>query len=264
MNSALKVLDLAENRLQVLPETLFDTLEHFEVLILTMNPIKSPENKALFKSQTLKRLRLDDCKMQAIYAETFSKLRELEAINLNRNEIKSLSVDAFKLTTNLKSLLIESNRLSSFPSGNHILNDLPLMELCIDGNPFELSTEFYKFVQRYANKTLRTNECNNNFSTSIEFLTVTEKPDDIITTITTSTDTSTQPQNSTNDATKGISDFFIGSYITVFLIVQAGAFVLLTLYLIKITKYEKLDGDVNYANTILNDDEIYRAYKLNQ
>jgi hypothetical protein len=69
----------------------------------------------------------------------------------------------------------------------------------------------------------------------------------------------------------GISNFFIGSYITIILIVQAVGFVMLTLYLIKITKYEKLgngrndaSGDVNYANTILNDNDIYKVYKLNE
>jgi hypothetical protein len=63
---------------------------------------------------------------------------------------------------------------------------------------------------------------------------------------------------------EGISNFFIGSYITFIIILQAVIFILLSVYLIKITKYEKLDGDVNYANTILNDDEIYKVYKSHE
>lgn len=81
------------------------------------------------------------------------------------------------------------------------------------------------------------------------------------------------PSSNTTDKTEkvnkkfineGISNFFIGSYITFIIILQAVIFVLLSLYLIKITKYESLDGDVNYANTILNDDEIYKVYKSDE
>lgn len=84
--------------------------------------------------------------------------------------------------------------------------------------------------------------------------------------------TPTPTTNSTVKAAKfvkkfineGISDFFIGSYISTIIILQAVIFVFLSLYLIKITKYEKLEGDVNYANTILNDDEIYKVYKSDE
>lgn len=130
-------------------------------------------------------------------------------------------------------------------------------ELCIDNNTFVKSSDFSKFLKKYDEKRLRTEKCNDNIEYFIENL------------FTESNDLPPELPNATEKSSKfvkkfinqGVSDFFIGSYITLILILQAVAFVLLSIYFIKITKFEKLEGEVNYANTILNDDEIYRVYK---
>lgn len=93
--------------------------------------------------------------------------------------------------------------------------------------------EYEQFRQKYRKLKLRTEECQKDSSLFVETREV------------------------------GISDFFLSSYITLVIIMQAAAFILLTLYYIKISKYEHLEGDVNYANTILNDDEVYKVFKLN-
>lgn len=201
---------------------------------------------------------MDDCNITAFYPETLTELPHLETLNLNQNRIESLPVNSFKSNKVLKSLLIESNRLRFFPTD--VLDMLPKMvELCTDNNTFNQTLDFANFVKKYNDRLLRTKNCNDNVTSFIEYLFNNDE----------STDVPSEIQNSTEKSSKfvknfineGVSDFFIGSYITFVLIVQAAAFVLLSIYLLKITKFDKLDGEVNYANTILNDDEIYRVYK---
>lgn len=260
-NEKLKSVDLTGNRLKIVPPTTFDGLRDFEALYLTMNSIELTENKPFLKSKSLKHLRINECSISSIHEQTFSELHSLESLNLNRNEIQTLPTNSFKFNAKLKSLSVENNRLRFFLSLDSLKQ---LNELCIDNNSFVDNPEFSQLVKKYTDRNLRTLNCNDNVGYFIENLfaplTVTDVPVIV------------QEQNSTemsgkfvsNLTVQGISDFFIGSYITIFLMLQALAFVLLSLYLIKITKYEKLEGDVNYANTILNDDEIYKVYKSNE
>lgn len=253
-NENLKLLDLSENQMKSLSYAIFDGLRSFESLYLTMNPIELPKNKPLFKSESLKHLKMDDCNIPVWYPETLTELRHLETLNLNRNQIESLPVNSFKSNMKLKSLLIESNRMKIFSVV--MLEISPQMEeLCIDNNTFVKSSDFSKFLKKYDEKRLRTEKCNDNIEYFIENLMSNDFPPEL--------------PNATEKSSKfvkkfinqGVSDFFIGSYITLILILQAVAFVLLSIYFIKITKFEKLEGEVNYANTSLNDDEIYRVYK---
>lgn len=253
-NANLRLLDLTENQLTVIPYLTFADLTHFEDLYLTLNKIVLP-NKAFLKSQSLKHLKMDDCNITDFYPATLTELPHLETLNLNRNRIKSLPVNSFKSNKVLKSLFIESNRLRFFPTD--VLDMLPKMvELCTDNNTFNQTLDFANFVKKYNDRLLRTKNCNDNVTTFIENL----FNDDV------STDVPSEIQNSTEKSSilvkkGGVSVFFFGSYITFVLAVQAAAFVLLSIYLLKITKFDKFDGEVNYANTILNDDEIYRVYK---
>lgn len=261
-NKDLTLLDLSGNQLQVLPHSTFVGLRGFEDLRLTFNPIELPVKKPFLKSESLKRLKMDDCQLPSIHPETFIELRNLESLDLNRNQIELLPANSFKQNLELKSLLVESNRLRFFPIS--ILDFSPqIAELCIDNNTFDDSSDFVKLVKKYDDSGLRTDKCNDNLEYFIENLfsnVSTEVPVEI------ANDNSTEkPAKSIKKfINEGVSDFFIGSYITFIIILQAIAFVLLSIYLIKISKYEKLDGVVNYANTILNDDEIYRVYKSNQ
>lgn len=251
LNEKLQLVDLTENRITKVPPSTFANLKSFAVLYLTMNNIELPKKQPFLKSDSLKHLRLNDCNIPAIDPETFSELCNLESLNLNRNKIKSLTVTSFKSNAKLESLLIESNQIKDFTS---VTPDFmkQLKELCIDNNTLNFDLESTKrFLKNYEEGELRSDKCNNNIELFIE---------------------NSFNQNSTDKSAKfvekfineGISDFFIGSYISIFLILQAIAFVVLSIYLIKITKYEKLDGD-NYANTILNDNEIYRLlYKRDE
>ena len=201
-----------------------------------------------------------NCNIADIYQETFKELKSIEAINLNDNRIEKIEVTTFALNPKLKSLFIENNRLKSFPA-SILDSSKELYELCADNNTYVIKQEFKEFIKKYTNRNLRTSNCSQNVKNFIENLFNVD--DEVF----------INPDNSTDEISskfitfhEGISQFFIGSYLTIILIMQATACVLLTLYLIKITKYEKLGPgtDVNYANTILNDNDIYKVYKLNE
>lgn len=261
-NRNLRQLDLTENKLKVLHYLTFSKSRSLEDLSLAQNAIELPKNKPFLKCDPLKRLIMNNCHLKDIYKETFIDMRNMEALNLNSNQIELLPADAFKLNVKLKSLFLESNRLKFVPIS--ILDYLPsLGELCVDKNTFVNSQDFSNFLKKYETKVLRTSNCNSDLIYFIENL-FTEQ--DNSTTTDASEATTVKSASQSNINTQGISNFFLGSYLSIILIVQAVAFVLLVLYLIKITKYEKLGsgGDVNYANTILNDNEIFKVYKLDE
>lgn len=262
-NKDLKLLDLTENQVRVIPHSTFVGLRSFEDLRLTLNPIDLPMKKPFVKSESLSRLKMDDCQLPSIHSETFIELRNLELLDLNRNQIELLPVNSFKQNLKLKSLFIESNRLKFFPIS--ILDFSPqIEELCIDNNSFVDSADFVKLAKKYDDSRLRTDNCNDNIEFFIENLFDKVSSDEVSMVVESDNSTEKSAKFVKKFINEGVSDFFIGSYITFILILQAIAFVMLSIYLIKITKYEKLEGEVNYANTILNDDEIYRVYKSNQ
>lgn len=266
-NEDLKVLDLSGNQLRVLPHSTFVGLRSFEDLRLPFNPIDLPVKKPFLKSDSLKRLEMNDCQLPSIHPETFIELRNLELLDLNRNQIELLPVNSFKQNLKLKSLFFESNRLRSFQST--ILDFLPqIAELCIDNNTFIDSPDFAKLAKKYDDSRLRTDKCNSNVDFFIEGLFSRTPEEQLSMPVEEIDDNGNGTEKSSKFVKKyineGVSDFFIGSYITFIIILQAIAFVLLSIYLLKISKYEKLDGESNFANTILNNDEIYRVYKSNQ
>lgn len=255
-----KLLDLENNQLKTLFDSTFVGLRRFEELRLTGNDLELPTDQPFLKSESMKRLFVNECKIIKIYPQTFAEVRQLEVLNLNRNEIELLPVNSFNSNLKLKSLFVESNRLKFFPG--EILEILPqISELCIDNNTFTATSKFHTFVSEYVERDLRSENCNNDLkSFYIEELFPADVPSDIANT----TEKSPKFVEKFINNKDEISKFFIGSYISLILIVQAVAFVLLTIYLIKITRYEKLEGEVNYANTILNDDEIYRVYNSHE
>lgn len=261
-NRNLRWLDLTGNKLKVLHYLTFSKLRSLEEIRLSQNSIELTKNKPFLKCDPLKRLTMNSCHLIDLHRETFNELKNIEELNLNGNEIESLPVDAFKLNTKMKSLFIESNRLKFFPVS--ILDYLPsLSELCVDNNTFVNSQEFTTFVRKYDERLLRTNKCNSDVKFFIENLFTFV---DNSSTFSPSTTTTSPPEKEKSGRinTEGISNFFIGSYLSIILVVQGVALVLLTLYLIKITT-EKLGGnDGNYANTILNDNDIFKVYKLDE
>lgn len=166
-NENLKLVDLSGNQLKIVMHSMFAGLERVEALHLSMNPIEMPENMPFIKSKSLKHLKLNDCNMKSVYVETFTQLRALESLDLNRNLIESLPVNSFKINENLKSLFIESNRLRFFSIAT--MEMLPqLQELCIDNNSFTNSSDLVKFVKKYVEKSLRTDNCSSNVGYFIE------------------------------------------------------------------------------------------------
>lgn len=264
-NGYLRRLDLSENQITTLPPAIFSPFRKFEELIISSNPIELPSKQSFIDSKSLKHLIMANCNIVDIYKETFKKLTSIEAINLNDNRIEKIEVTTFVLNPKLKSLFIENNRLKFFPA-SILDSSKELSELCADNNTYVNNQEFKEFIKKYTSRNLRTSNCSQDVSNFIENI-FNSNVDDIDVSV-------VNPDNSTTDEMsskfikfhEGISQFFIGSYLTIILIMQAAACVLLTLYLIKITKYEKLGTgtDVNYANTILNDNDIYKVYKLNE
>ncbi|KAG5673187.1 hypothetical protein PVAND_003254 [Polypedilum vanderplanki] len=257
-NHYLKQLNLSGNHLQVLQVSTFSSLRMFEELDLSNNPIELQKSKHFIKCDSLKSLSLDSCGLKDIYPQTFTELRNLEQLRLNSNQIAVIPVETFRLNEKLRSIFIENNQLKFFPAS--ILDYLKALdELCIDNNPYVNTKEFHNLLTKYEIFRLRSQKCSTDVDTMIEYI---FKNDDV--TVEMPTQNTTEEKFLQLKFHEGISDFFIGSYLTAILIVQAIAFVLLTLYLIKITKYEKLAGDINYANTILNDNDIYKVFKLNE
>lgn len=257
LNSNLRLLDLSENKLKILHYLTFSKLRHFEDLILSQNLIEFPKFKPFLKCDSLKKLKLNTCKLVDMYRETFSELRSIEQLDLNANLIESLPLNVFKMNLKLKSLFIESNRLKFFPVS--ILDSFSqISELCVDKNTFENCQEFSAFVKKYNGKILRTSNCNLDEQYFVENLF--KDPPTIFSEGTT--------EKSLKVNAQGISNFFLGSYLSIILLVQAVFLVLLTLYFIKVIKYDELenggDVDINYANTILNDNDIYKVYKLDE
>lgn len=257
-NGYLKVLDLSENKIKIVPPLTFSPLMQFEKLILSSNPIQlNLNNKYFIKTNSLKYLIMESCNITDIYDQTFSEIKNIQSINLNDNHIKSVAVKAFIFNSNLLSLLMENNHLKLFPV-NILDTSKKLKELCVGENNFAKSKEFDEFFQQYTNRNLRTDNCKNDIS----FIENDSGENEFI---------NNGNNNKTDEKSEkiiklpeGISNFFIGSYLTIIFIIQAVAFVLLTLYLIKITKYEKIGSktEINYGNTILNDNDIYKIYKL--
>lgn len=265
-NGNLKLLDLSENQLKEMPYSMFVDFQNFEDLSLSSNAIQLPKNRAFVESKSMKRLRLDGCNLTTIYQETFTKLCKLEALNLSQNQIDLLPVNSFKQNSELKSLFVEGNRLRFFPI---TILDLPrISELCIDNNDYNDNQDFAKLVQKYGEKNLRTDSCSNNnaeyFIENLFTKAVNDVPPSVVVVVIPVDSSEKTSKFVKNFLHGGISNFYISSYISFIIVLQVAAFVLLTIYLIKITRYEKLDGAVNYANSILNDDEIYRAYKSNE
>ena len=252
-NTNMKFLDLSENKIKILHPETFTNLKKFTQLTLTSNSIQLPNNRFFVKSESLKLLTMDSCGIEVIYQETFGELKSLKNLDISENFIENIPVNSFKLNLKLESLLIESNRMKFFP--NALLDYLSkLKELCIDNNQFdESSLEFGETVDKYNTRKLRGKNCNNDQGFFIEYL---YKP------TTSSPETTTFLNDRIVTKFEGISDFFIGSYLSIILAIQATAFVLLTIYLIKIVKYEKLDdGEVDLSSTILNDNDIYKVWK---
>lgn len=235
-NKNLSLLSLIRNKIETLPQELFAELKNFESLLLSENPITVPENSPLFKSDSIKLILLDNCNLTVIYSETFSQLASLQNLSLSQNLISTLPANSFAANKNLKSLFMEDNRIKTFPISILFEKSSQLSELCIDKNQFEMKEkDFDIFTQKYTNLSMRSDNCQKNASLFFQNI----------------------PKN------YGIPKLFIGSYLTLVIICQAIAFVLLTFYYIKISKYERLEGDVNYSNTILNDDDVYKVFKLN-
>jgi Leucine-rich repeat (LRR) protein len=262
-NHYLRSVDLSGNQLQVLQVSTFASLRMFEDLNLNANPLELQNNKHFIKCDSLKVLSLENCKLSKIYPQTFTEVRNLVQLRLSSNKIDDIPVAAFKLNANLKSIFIEDNQLKFFPAS--ILDYLHLDELCVDSNPFANKNEFHTFLAKYKVENLRTQNCKSDVQTMIEYLFKNDEDSEEEAVEAIEPEVSDDKKTAQLNFHEGISDFFIGSYLSAILVVQAIGFVLLTLYLIKITKYEKLGSgaDVNLANTILNDNDIYKVFKLN-
>lgn len=243
-NIQLESLELSYNRIQELTPNLIINLKALRSLQLNNNPIKMDNKKQTFlKSSSLKIIECNYCRIQRVYDNSFNELTSLECLSLNHNFIELLPENAFKLNGNLKTLLMEHNKLKKFPNKiiDYLLN---LRELCLDDNDFTIDFDMQILIEKYNNRTLRSEICQN--QNIQDFFELKYKSDEFI-------------EESSMHA--GISDLFIGSYLTIIMIIQAILFALLSIYLIKIVKYENFDGDMDYSATILNDNDIYKVYR---
>jgi Leucine rich repeat len=256
-NRDLQLLDVTKNNLKVLHFSTFTGLPKFEDLRISLNPIELPKNKPFLKCESLRRLTMDSCQLADIHPQTFSEVRNIQELSLNYNRIESVPVEAFKLNLKLKSLLFESNKLKFFPA--NIIDYLPAVsELCVDNNTFVDGQEFQKFRKKYVERSLRTVKCNSIGEFKIENLFL---PETTTTTTVTSTTVAVHVERFFH---AGISDFFMGSYISMILISQVVIFILLALYLIKLEKFGNFDGDECLADSFISDDPLHKIYRLDE
>jgi hypothetical protein len=132
---------------------------------------------------------------------------------------------------------------------------MKLEELCVDDNEFVVDKELLELIEIYNNRTLRSDTCTSqNFEEYFDFKYSAKD-------ITTTTEPTGQASFIPRFINEGISDLFIGSYLTFIIIIQVAVLVMLSIYLIKIIKYETVDGEMDYSTTILNENDIYKVYK---
>lgn len=243
-NNKLKSLALAGNKLTSIPSHLIMGLISIQKIDLTDNQIIMKDEQFL-NSVYLKEFYCVKCQITNIGSNTFKDMTGLQKLDLSFNKLVNIPENAFETNMHLKQLKIENNNLKIFPI--KIFEHLPeLRELCLDDNNFTTGDELTELITIYNQKVWRDPGCvNKDFTHFFETQYNITKP----------------PTTDMPVINKGISDFFIGTYLTLIIAIQAVAFVCLSIYLIKIVNFEKVDDQFDYSTTILNGNDLYKAFK---
>lgn len=132
----LEVLDLANNRIEILKANGFDGLLHLSILNLEGNSISEIEDGAFIGLENLQILKLDRNKIKQLDNEALSGLLAIESLSLNFNLIESFNYEALSNFTYLLQLDLQNNRLKEIPE-ELLNNGKSLKELHISSNPLQ-------------------------------------------------------------------------------------------------------------------------------
>uniref|UniRef100_A0A8C1XM10 Slit homolog 3 (Drosophila) n=1 Tax=Cyprinus carpio TaxID=7962 RepID=A0A8C1XM10_CYPCA len=102
---------LNRNRLQVLPELLFQSTPKLGRLDLSENQIQAVPRKAFRGITAVKNLQLDSNHISCIEDGAFRALRDLEILTLNNNNITLIPLSSFNHMPKLRTLRLHSNSL---------------------------------------------------------------------------------------------------------------------------------------------------------
>ncbi|XP_038121613.1 leucine-rich repeat-containing protein 15 [Culex quinquefasciatus] len=270
-NSELQLIDLKQNMLERLPNELIEGLRKLEQLDLSFNQkLNVHGDQPFLYSSTLKELKCEGCGFTVIYEQTFAKLPNLRELILRGNVIVSVQSNAFQPMNNLEKLWLQNNQLVSVYAE---LLDKNQLQLCLNNNTDQLLCEIQKIEswQKF--------QCQNESQTEVDCAQFTEPPteptthqteisvfssDETSTTTTTTTVTTTTTQVTTTTTRNppaepmGISDWYISSYLTIIILTQIGALVILVGVWLKMKKYDSDPELDSLAGTVLNPSSIYK------
>ncbi|XP_037606000.1 leucine-rich alpha-2-glycoprotein-like [Sebastes umbrosus] len=134
-NSSVTWLDLANNRLTVVPVALLQRLPNLEDLDLSDNNLQELQPDALKNLHHLERLNLAGNKLSSLKPTTFTHTLKLSHLYLQENQLQELPATLLQGLLNLEVLMLNQNQLQHSPSG--LLDDKnSSFRVILIGNPW--------------------------------------------------------------------------------------------------------------------------------
>ena len=115
--TSLRVLQLQENLLERLPESVFAGLSSLESLDLTYTELRALPARLFAGLSSLRELRLPENELEGLPAGIFSDLSGLEVLDLADNALPALPRTVFRGLGRLEVLWLDGNQLTELPEG---------------------------------------------------------------------------------------------------------------------------------------------------
>ncbi|XP_070502735.1 uncharacterized protein [Chironomus tepperi] len=112
----LMYLQLIGNKIQSLPDNVFQSMLNLRELILQNNSIKSVNPKTFENMPSLTLLSLSGNDIAEVPPKAFVSLSSLESLQLNSNSINKLHPDSFEGLGNIKTLMLHANQITDLPA----------------------------------------------------------------------------------------------------------------------------------------------------
>ena len=129
----LDTLDLRENRLAALPQGVFGSLTGLEYLNVADNALTALPDSSFAGLASLNSLFLEENWFTALPEGIFADLTALDTLSLEDNELRALPDGVFRDLSELKALDLSGNRLSTLPDGAfHDLVKLEYLTLSVN------------------------------------------------------------------------------------------------------------------------------------
>ena len=125
----LEHLQLNGNQIKELPKGIFDKLTNLKTLILSANKIEKLPKGIFDKLVKLEDIQLATNKIIEIEDDVFDKLTNIKSIYIPDNNIKRISDNAFGNLKNLKNIILTNNKLENIPKGIGNLKNLEFLSL---------------------------------------------------------------------------------------------------------------------------------------